>query len=167
MKTKRNNPAVLGIDIGRVIIGAADMQGKADTVFLDGDDNAAMSTPASPGAFEVITELVEAFDRKVWLVSKCGPRIQARSRRWLKRHNFFERTGVRPDRLRFCHKRHEKLGHCLDIGATHFVDDRVDVLKHLREDVPHLFLFGTQKKTPPAWATHVAHWEAVRHELLD
>ncbi|MFK8003185.1 MAG: hypothetical protein AB8H86_26685 [Polyangiales bacterium] len=166
MNNKKNKLPVLGIDIGRVIIGAADMHGKADTVFLDGDDTAAMNTPATPDAFEVITKLVDAFQGKVWLVSKCGPRIQARSRRWLKRHRFFEITGVRQDRLRFCHKRHEKRGHCVDIGATHFVDDRVDVLKHLREDVPNLFLFGTQKKEPPSWATHVAHWRAVEAQLL-
>ena len=94
--TKHSQP-VLGIDIGRVIIGAAASSGTADTSFLSGSDEAALSTPASDGAFDAIAELTRAFAGRVWLVSKCGPRIQQLTRRWLQRQSFYERTGVRQD----------------------------------------------------------------------
>src|ERR1043165_5847872 len=123
---RNSNPATLGIDIGRVIISAADSSGRSDTAFLSGDDERALETPPSPGAFEAITELVQAFEGRVWLVSQCGPRIPALTRRWLERQGFFSRTGLSPEQLRFCLKRPEKREHCEAIGATHFVDDRLD-----------------------------------------
>jgi hypothetical protein len=165
--TKHSQP-VLGIDIGRVIIGAADASGKADTSFLSGSDDAAMSTPASEGAFDAIAELTRAFAGRVWLVSKCGPRIQQLTRRWLQRQSFYERTGVRQDRVRFCLKRPEKREHCAAIGATHFVDDRLDVLEHLVGLVPRLYWFGYQSGTPsaPEWAEPVHDWPEARSLIL-
>src|SRR6478736_980101 len=102
----------LGIDIGRVIIGAADPSGRADTSFLRGDEETALSTAATEGAFEIIAELTRLFNGRVWLVSKCGPRIQAQTLRWLKRHDFFAKTGVQPNRVLFCLERHQKREHC-------------------------------------------------------
>ena len=165
--TKHSQP-VLGIDIGRVIIGAADVSGRADTSFLSGSDEAALSTPASEGAFDAIAELTEAFSGRVWLVSKCGPRIQQLTRRWLLRQEFYEHTGVRQDRLRFCLKRPEKREHCSAIGATHFVDDRLDVLEHLTGLVPRLYWFGHQTgaATGPAWAQPVRDWSETRRLIL-
>jgi len=165
--TKYSQP-VLGIDIGRVIIGAASASGTADTSFLSCSDEAALETPASDGAFDAIAELTQAFAGRVWLVSKCGPRIQQLTRRWLRRQSFHERTGVREDRLRFCLKRPEKRDHCAAIGATHFVDDRLDVLKHLMGLVPHLFWFGYQPTTAiaPEWANPVRDWSQTRVAIL-
>jgi hypothetical protein len=157
---KNHSKPVLGIDIGRVIIGAADASGAADTSFISGSEEAALSTPASPGAFEAIAELTRAFAGRVWLVSKCGPRIQQLTRRWLLHSEFYERTGVRQDRVRFCRERPEKREHCLAIGATHFIDDRLDVLKHLVGTVPRLYWFGYQRAATdaPAWAQPVRDW---------
>jgi hypothetical protein len=165
--TKHSQP-ILGLDIGRVIIGAADASGRADTSFLSGSDDAALSTPASEGAFDAIAELTRAFSGRVWLVSKCGPRIQQLTRRWLQLQSFYERTGVRQDRVRFCLKRPEKRDHCVAIGATHFVDDRLDVLEHLAGLVPRLYWFGHQTGTPsaPGWAQPVRDWSAARHLIL-
>jgi hypothetical protein len=165
---KRTSRSVLGIDIGRVIIGAADPSGKADTSFLSGSEERALSTPPTAGAFEVIAELVRAFEGRVWLVSKCGPRIQALTRRWLLRHDVYARTGLREDRVRFCLKRPEKRDHCAAIGATHFVDDRLDVLGHLVGLVPHLFWFGHQRgdATAPAWAERTVDWAEARAAIL-
>lgn len=165
----KNHPQpVLGIDIGRVIIGAADASGHADTSFLSGSDETALSTPASDGAFEAIAELTEAFAGRVWLVSKCGPRIQQLTRRWLQRQSFHERTGVRQDRVRFCLKRPEKRDHCIAIGATHFVDDRLDVLAHLAGIVPRLYWFGHRVGAPsaPTWAEPVRDWSETRALIL-
>ena len=166
--TNHRTPSVLGIDIGRVIINAADSSGKADTSFLSGTEEAALATPASEGAFEAIAELVRAFEGRVWLVSKCGPRIQQLTRRWLRRHEFHERTGLRPDRVRFCLKRPEKREHCAAIGATHFVDDRLDVLEHLVGLVPHLYWFGHQSGSvaTPSWTRRTRDWSDARRAIL-
>ena len=159
---------VLGIDIGRVIIGAVGDDGTADTTFLNGGDDAAMVTPATQGAFETIAELVQQFEGRVWLVSKCGPKVQARSRRWLAHNRFFQLTGVEPRALRFCRERHQKADHCRKIKATHFIDDRLDVLRHLRPLGVKLYWFGKgQKGPPPPWVTPVVDWAAVRRELIE
>lgn len=165
---KHSSTPVLGIDIGRVIIGAADADGSADTSFLSGTEEAALRTPATVGAFEAISELTRAFAGRVWLVSKCGPRIQQLTRRWLARCSFFERTGMAENHLRFCLKRPEKRVHCEAIGATHFIDDRLDVLQHLTPFVPHLYLFGhqPQRAEVPAWAQPTLDWPAARELVL-
>jgi hypothetical protein len=165
---KRNSSPVLGIDIGRVIIGAADSSGRADTSFLSGSEEAALSTPATAGALEAIAELTRAFEGRVWLVSKCGPRIQQQTRRWLLRHDFYARTGVRQDHVRFCLKRPEKRDHCAVIGATHFIDDRLDVLENLVGLVPHLYWFGYQRvhARVPTWARQTVDWAQAREAIL-
>jgi hypothetical protein len=168
MENQSRPVPVLGIDIGRVIIGAADASGTADTSFISGSEEAALATPASPGAFEAIAELTREFAGRVWLVSKCGPRIQRLTKRWLARSGFHERTKVRRDRVRFCLKRPEKREHCLAIGATHFVDDRLDVLEHLVGTVPRLYWFGYQRGAThtPGWAQAVRDWAETRDLVL-
>jgi hypothetical protein len=157
---------ILGIDIGRVIIGPADDHGRADTSFLSGTPDRAMETPPAPGAFDAIAQLSEAFDGAVWLVSKCGPSVQAKTRRWLEHWKFWTATGVAPDHLRFCLERRDKALHCRELGITHFIDDRIDVLTHLRGLVPALYLFGHQKEPAASWVQPVLTWPAVLTAVL-
>ncbi|HWO24359.1 MAG TPA: hypothetical protein VNO30_36695 [Kofleriaceae bacterium] len=130
-KTQPPRP-ILGIDIGRVIIGPVDDHGRADTSFLSGTVERAMQTPPAPGALDSIAQLARAFGGDVWLVSKCGAGVQAKTRRWLAHWRFWDVTGIAPDHLRFCLKRPQKADHCRELAITHFIDDRVDVLEHLR-----------------------------------
>lgn len=164
MAGHRAAPTALGIDIGRVIIAPSD--GRGDTSFLNGSDDDAMQTPQNPGAFETIAALVEAFDQRVWIVSKCGPRVQARSRRWLAHHHFYERTGVRPDRLRFCRNRRDKAPICEQLGLDAFIDDRADVLRPMEGIVPWRLLFGPQRRGAPHDMIEVTDWAAVGRTLL-
>lgn len=163
MDTQRD---ILGIDIGRVIIGPVDDDGHADTSFLSGTPDRAMETPPAPGAFAAIARLAEVFDGAVWLVSKCGPRVQAKTRRWLDHWKFWTATGVAPDHLRFCLERRDKALHCHELGVTHFIDDRLDVLTHLRGFVARLYLFGHQNAPAPGWVTPVVTWPAVLEAVL-
>jgi hypothetical protein len=156
----------LGIDIGRVIVGAADEDGHADTSFLSGGEEAALETPPVEGAFRTIALLTQRLDGRVWLVSKCGPRIQALTRRWLAHHGFHEATSIPPESLRFCRERSEKRDHAARLQLSHFIDDRVDVLGHLRGVVPSLYLFGHQKGATPDWVVPVKTWRDVRRALL-
>ncbi len=150
----------LGVDIGRVLIFPGDSPG--DTSFISGNEEQALLTPPMPGAFEVIKELVPLFGGRVWLVSKCGPKVQQRSLRWLARWDFYAATGVRQDRVLFCRERHQKADHCARHSITHFVDDRADVLRHLNGLVPWLYLYGPQRHAPPPWCEHVENWRQVR-----
>jgi len=149
-------------------MGAARPDGRADTSFLSGSEARALSTPAEPGSIAALREICNAANGNVWIVSKCGPRIERRTRLWLAHHDIFEKTGLAADHLRFCRERREKRGHCRELAITHFVDDRLDVLEHLRGLVPHLFLYGVQPPSTarPAWLTPVANWPAVLRALL-
>jgi hypothetical protein len=162
---QRTASSGLGIDIGRVIMCPARDDGQPDTSFLTADDAAALETPAAPGMFEVVPRLVEAFGGRVWLVSKAGTRIETLTRRWFVRHDFFARTGLNEDQARFCRRREDKRSHAAELGLTHFIDDRTDVLTHLRGLVPHLGLFGVQTQPTPDWTVPIADWFAVARAL--
>jgi hypothetical protein len=162
---QRTASSGLGIDIGRVIMCPVNDDGRPDTSFLTSDDAAALETPAAPGMFEVVPQLVEAFDGRVWLVSKAGARIETLTRRWFVRHAFFARTGLSEEQARFCRRREDKRVHAAELGLTHFIDDRTDVLMHLRGLVPHLGLFGVQSQPAPDWTVPIADWFAVGRAL--
>jgi hypothetical protein len=152
----------LGVDIGRVII---DGDGP-DTAFIGGSDADAMRAPAMAGAFDALARLCARVEGRVWLVSKCGPRIEARSRAWLARHAFFARTGIPHANLRFCRDRRDKAPICQRLGIGFFVDDRVDVLAAMAGVVPHRFLFGTtEARLPGVVATPT--WAAVEAAILE
>lgn len=156
----------LGIDIGRVLMCPADDDGRPDTSFLTADEREALEVPPAPHMFEVVPRLVALFERRAWLVSKAGTRIERLTWRWLHHHRFFERTGLRQDRVRFCRRREDKRAHAVELGLTHFIDDRIDVLEHLQGAVEHLYLFGAQTEAIPTWVRHVPDWPSVADALV-
>jgi hypothetical protein len=144
----------MGVDIGRVII---DGDGP-DTSFF-GSDEESLRVPAVEDAFEGVAQLVRRFAGRVWLVSKCGHKIQQRTLRWLEARDFFALTGVDPEHVRFCKERPQKADHAKALGLTHFIDDRADVLEALDGIVANRFLFGPQKRSvPPKHLVPVAGW---------
>jgi hypothetical protein len=152
----------LGIDIGRVIISGDSHPKGGDTAFFQGDEATLLATPEMPGAFDAIAALVPLFGGRVWLVSKCGPRVEARTLRWLDGHDFYGRTGVVPGHVRFCRDRADKRLHCVELGLTHFVDDRPDVHEAIHGVVEHQYLFGPQTAPAPSYTIAVATWPALR-----
>ncbi|MGW4718144.1 hypothetical protein [Nocardia sp. NPDC004260] len=157
----------LGVDFGRVIQGAALAPGDEDTVFLSGGLEEALRTPPSAGAFEVLPRLVRRFEGRAWVISKCGPRIEQRTRQWLDHHDFYDRTGIARENVRFCRARADKAVHCAELGITHMIDDRVDVHRALRDVVPHRLLFGAQSEPVPEWVRHVPTWEDAERTVLE
>jgi len=126
----------LGVDIGGVIIGR--VNDNTDTSFFDENY---LATTAVPGVFEALARLVgEKFGDRVYLVSKCGQRVQNKSLDWLAHHNFYERTSISPDHVRFCRERSDKAAIADELRLTHFVDDRLEVLGYL-ERVDNRYLF--------------------------
>src|SRR5215469_7888920 len=89
----------LGIDIGKVIIDGPAHPGGGDTAFFQGDEAAVIATPEVDGAVAAIGRLTALLDGRVWLVSKCGPSVQARTLRWLDGHDFHQRTGLSRDHV--------------------------------------------------------------------
>lgn len=154
----------LGVDIGRVIIGGG-APGGSDTQFFSGDTAKMLATPAVPGAFEALARLAPRFEQ-VWLVSKCGERVQRHTRQWLEHHDFTARTGIPREHLRFCLKRPDKAVHCAGLGITHFVDDKLDVHQALRGIVAHRYLFGPQPTPVPAWVQHTLTWPVAETAIL-
>jgi len=144
----------------------ADADGRPDTSFLEARDDDALDVPPAPHALSVLPELVELFRGQVWLISKAGSRIEHLTRRWFERHAFFERSGISRDHLRFCRRRPEKRTHTDELAITHFIDDRTDVLTHLRGGVENLYLFGTQTEPIPEWVIPVPDWPSVRAVLM-
>lgn|SRR5262245_17820840 len=158
----RPNPR-LGIDIGRVIIdGSAHPRG-GDTAFFQGDESTMLATPEMGNAVAVIARLVTRFTGQVWLISKCGPRVQARTERWLAWHEFYRRTGLPPDHVRFCRDRADKRIHCLELGLTHFIDDHPEVHAAIRDVVQYQYFFGPQRAPVPPYGEHAANWIELEH----
>jgi hypothetical protein len=114
-----------------------------------------------PGAFAAIAELVELFDGRASLVSKCGPNVQRRSMQWLTHHDFWSVTGINASSVRFCKERREKAGICKQLAVTHFIDDKTDVIASLDGIVENRFLFGPQRSAVPTGALHTPTWTDV------
>lgn len=119
---------VLGVDFGRVINDAANHPSGDDTAFLTGGYDQAMATPEMAGAAAALFRLSALFDGQIWVVSKCGSRIQELTQQWIRHHDFLSRAGIPPGNVRFCRRRPEKADHAAQLGITHFIDDRADVL---------------------------------------
>jgi hypothetical protein len=100
-------------------------------------------------------------------VSKCGPRVQARTERWLAAHDFPGRTGIPPDHVRFCRTRPDKRTICVELGLTHFVDDHPEVHAAIRGTVRYQYLFGPQRHPVPEFARHTPTWSDVERLITD
>jgi hypothetical protein len=148
-----------------VIQGGPGPDGAPDTSFLGSGLDDAVSSPATPGALEVIPRLVALFERRVWIISKCAENTQRKTLAWLDHNDFYTRTGVPHGNVRFCRERTEKVVQCRQLGITHMVDDRLDVHRAIRGVVPHLYLFGPQDSEIPDWVIHTPDWPSVSAHL--
>jgi hypothetical protein len=129
----------IGVDIGRVITSAS-----TDGNISIFNELTYLDAPEVAGAVETMRDLiVPSFGTEnTFLISKCGEKIQKRTTEWLQHVNFFGRTGVSSDNVRYCLKRPEKALIAAKLGLTHFIDDRPDVLAAMRdEDMPTKMLF--------------------------
>lgn len=161
----KNSQPRIGIDFGRVIMCPVE-NGVQDTSFLGRSFSEAMKTTASTGAIECIGKLVERYQGRVFIVSKCGDSVENKTRGWLSHNEVYAKTGLSQEKVHFCKKRKDKAPICQRLGITHFIDDRADVLSHMVGIVPNLYLFGEQTKAPPGWAQPLLSWDCVSEALL-
>jgi hypothetical protein len=148
----------IGIDIGGVII---------DRIANDGTDTSFMGerylqTTAVGGALETIAIIArEVFGpENVFIVSKCGKTTERKSREWLEAQHFHKTTGILPKQVYFCRKRHEKAPICIEIGITHFVDDRLEVLGYMPDSIRR-FLFRADSREVARHKQHLGNVTSV------
>lgn len=158
----KNSEIYLGIDVGGVIID------DSDGIFRGPDF---LNAKPMDGAFEAIETIVDELSpEQVCIISKV--RSDTKIRWWLDKKDFYSRTGIAEQNVRFCRYRHEKAGIAQDILAqplTHFVDNRAEVLGHMVE-TPERYLFGPQPElhqqpVPIDEFTLTATWQAVLEAL--
>jgi hypothetical protein len=154
----------LGVDFGGVIHGVTYLPDGPDT-FLEGTLDEALETPFMPGATEALARLTKLFEDRVWVVSKCGPRIQSLTEQWLEHHDFFAQTGIDRSHISFCRQRPEKAPRCAELGITHFVDDRADVLESMVGVVEHLFMFASRGGEAPRGVQRAEDWPTVEGQI--
>ncbi len=146
----------VGIDNGNVLC-------ESDTDYIrKGDLSAAREIP---GGFDTLTRLVQVNGAdNIWIVSKCGQKVQDLSWQWFKQHKLFERTGLTPTRYNlppdyltmdpehlhwlltshrtvFCQDRIDKAFIAESLGLEAFVDDRLQILGSLPPYVKIRILF--------------------------
>ncbi len=131
----KNTKKALGIDVGNVIINNR----FNDLKSLDAAGYQAL--PMQEGAFAGLKILNDYFKGEVYLISKCTEWAGEQSLAWFKNHNFYEATGIKPEKIYLVRERKDKDGVCQKLGITHFIDDRLEVLSYMIESVPNLYLF--------------------------
>jgi hypothetical protein len=91
---------------------------------------------------------------------------------WLKAHNFFDQTDIPPERVKRTINGRNKLSVCEFYQATHFVDDRLEVLSQLVGSVRKLYLFRPQKHEVEQYKNFLVHvqqitsWDQIVQLLL-
>lgn len=133
---------ILGIDIGRVIIGGAnDGSGKIfnQTGFL--------STPFVDGVVSGIKYVVdEQRFAEVHLLSRSGATVQHLTNMLLSQTGFFDSTGLDSRNVHYCLRNSEKTTIAAELGITHFIDDRYGVLATMEGIVRERFWFTQGKE---------------------
>jgi len=170
---KLMNKIRLGIDIGGVVISKDSEEGE-ETSFFSEDY---LKTPPEPFVLDSIQKLISILGiDNVFLVSKCGQNFRKKTLEWLDYVGFFSKTKMPRENVRFCDERFQKAIICNEIGITHFVDDRLDVLKHLIgvETIQELYLYkpndikkqGQYLYFAP-FITKVFQWDSLTLQILN
>lgn len=156
----------IGLDIGGVIMNRGG--GNSGASFRD---ETYLAVPPIDGAFEGLAALVDSvFHGRVALVSSCSEDAERKTWDWFEHFDFYHRTGVRRENVRFCRLRPEKAAICAELGITHFVDDRSEVLSHLAA-LELLYLFAPSAaeleaaSALPRRVIPVAGWSELLAEL--
>ena len=97
-----------------------------------------------PDALRVIRRMVDAPDTSVYIISKVDEEQEKRAKAWIDLSNFYLHTGLTPANVHFCRERAEKGAIARDLGLTHHIDDRPEVMafmppsvfKYLYEPIP-------------------------------
>lgn len=117
---------------------------------MDGSENSILNPdPSAEGHLTIqpvqgalnSLKIIQKHGYEIHIISRIDflPVVNRRVRCWLGHHGF--ETVVPQYRVHFCEKWHEKADICRQILPCYFVDDRLEVLQHLVDVVPNLFVF--------------------------
>lgn len=121
---------ILGLDFGNVIkAGAATRT----------EDSQLM--PKVKEAIRVLKK--EKFDNNVYVISRVPENGDKKVLDFLETENFFSEGLLEREKTFFCLKREEKAPIASRLGITHFVDDRTEVLSHMK-DVYHRYAMNPE-----------------------
>ena len=163
-----NTQKALGVDIGNVIINNRLNDPEVNKV----TEAVYAAFPPSDDVSDALKTLNEYFEGKVYLVSKCNEWAQVQILLWLKTQDLYTKTGIKEENVHFVRQRHEKDTVCRKLGITHFIDDRLEVLSHMIESTPNLFLFQPDEVEVKEFekflpkVTVVNSWEEVVNRII-
>ncbi len=127
-----------------------------------------------PESFRVIRRLAaERFGNRIYIVSKVTPEQEVRARNWIESPSFQKGTGIPIKRAHFCQERREKGTICAQLGITHFIDDRPEVMNFMPESVIHRILFRPRSEDLEQFAHIISNmdkansWLDIEQMLLD
>lgn len=130
---------IFGVDIGNVIIENRGTTEEYRQKYY-------LSIPPVSGVFSVLKKLNNTHPGNVYLISKCKKEAEKHILEWLHAHDFFKETGLAIENIFFVRERKDKVAICKQLGITHFVDDRLEVLSHMIGTVPYLFLYKPKEE---------------------
>lgn len=153
-----------GIDVGGVLIDRVKGDDSDTSMFSD----RYLETPEVPDAIDTLAKLgAGRWKGNLFIVSKAGNRMRAKTMEWLGHRKFWERTGMLPEQAFFTYTRQEKAPIAKQLGLTHFVDDRLEILASLGGICKNLYLFrGGEKEIAPfkkflPRVVEVTEWKAL------
>lgn len=121
---------VLGIDLGNTIHWA---------------DPVTRERVPMPDSFRVIKDLVEKV-QSVYIVSRVSDEQSMRAYKWFQKFEFFEKTGLTPNKVFFCYERWDKGPICNRLNVTHFIDDRPEVMRYITIPLSRKLLMNPVEK---------------------
>lgn len=139
---------ILGVDVGGVIIDK-DRNDNSDTSLFGPNYLHAKDVESAFGCLGILNR--DAFKDRVWIVSKCGENIERKTREWMEHSKFHDVTGIPKERLVFVRERAEKAPAAARLGLTHFVDDKLEVLHHMKDVVACRILFRPAFREARDW----------------
>lgn len=142
---------ILGVDVGGVIFDQASLPAG------DINDDAFFAVPPVTDSIESLAALNQGiFKDAIYLVSKYNIETGPEGiRAWLERQNFYDRTGIPREHLYQCAERREKAPIVRELGITHFVDDRAEVMSYFADFVPNLYHFQSLLEDREKWAIKI------------
>jgi len=120
---------ILGVDVGGVII---DRDSSLWQSWLFCQSGRYLEVPPVADAFRGLAQLNRRFGGRVFIISKCDPKTAARTQEWFRHFLFYEETGLDPKQTCFAPDLAGKTKHCVRLGVTHFIDNRIKFLRLLR-----------------------------------
>jgi hypothetical protein len=151
----------LGIDFGNTIITTG-----PDSFWSEDH----LKCPPNEGSISSIRKLIKKCgDENVFVVSRVhSEKTKSKTLEWLATH-VFQQTGLLLRNIRFCWERSEKGPIVSELGITHFIDDRPEVMSGLPETCKYRYLYNPILTDVDQWehkATVYKNWDDIYESIL-